>query len=125
MIIAGGHDDIRRGTKWLGKDGWVWVDSNRIDAGPAKLLGEKLKPGDIHLFRSPGHHRNFLNCIKSRQPAIVPAEVAHRSAAPGHLGLIAMLLGRKICFNPDNEQIIGDSTATRMLGYAMRSPWRL
>jgi hypothetical protein len=36
-----------------------------------------------------------------------------------------MLLGRKIRFNPDTEEIIGDPTATRMLGNAMRSPWHL
>ena len=26
MTIAGGHPDIRSGTKWIGTDGWVWVD---------------------------------------------------------------------------------------------------
>ena len=125
IIIAGGHDDISRGTKWLGENGWVFVNRDRIDASPAKLLREKFKPGDIHLFRSPGHHRNFLDCVKSRRTTVVPCEVAHRSGTPGHLGQIAMLLGRKIRFNPDTEEIIGDSTATRMLGYAMRSPWHL
>jgi predicted dehydrogenase len=125
IIIAGGYDDIGIGTKWIGKDGWVAVDRDKIDAYPDKLLREKFNPGDIHLFRSPGHHRNFLDCVKSRRKTVVPCEVAHRSATTGHLGLISMSLGRKICFNPDTEQIIGDSTATRMLGYAMRSPWRL
>src|SRR6185436_10559834 len=26
MTIAGGHKDIRSGTKWIGTEGWVWVD---------------------------------------------------------------------------------------------------
>src|SRR5712675_379862 len=26
MTIAGGHSDIKSGTKWIGTDGWVWVD---------------------------------------------------------------------------------------------------
>jgi hypothetical protein len=63
--------------------------------------------------------------IDRRRIALFPCEVSHRSAAPGQLGLIAMLLGRKIRFNPDTEEIIGDSTAMRMLGCAMRSPWHL
>jgi predicted dehydrogenase len=125
IIIAGGYDDIGSGIKWIGKDGWVWVNPDRIDAHPIELLREKFSPNDIHLFRSPGHHRNFLDCVKSRRTTIVPCEVAHRSATPGHLGLISMLLGRKIRFNPDTGEIIGDSTSKRMLGYAMRSPWRL
>jgi hypothetical protein len=36
-----------------------------------------------------------------------------------------MLLGRKIRFNPDTEEILDDSTASRMLGKAMRSPWHV
>jgi predicted dehydrogenase len=125
MIIAGGHEDIRGGTKWIGEDGWVWVDRGGIDANPKELLKDKIGPDEIHLFRSPGHWRNFLDCVKSRETTLAPCEVAHRSATPGHLGQIAMLLGRKIRFNPDTEQILGDSTATKMLGRPMRSPWHV
>jgi len=125
MIIAGGHSDIRSGTRWIGTDGWIWVDRGGIDAQPKKLLQEQFGSNEIHLFRSPGHWRNFLDCIKSRETTITPCEVAHRSATPGHLGQIAMLLGRKIRFNPDTEEILDDPTATRLLGRAMRSPWHL
>ncbi len=125
MIIAGGHEDIRGGTKWIGEDGWVWVDRGAIDANPKELLKEKIGPDEIRLFRSPGHWRNFLDCVKSRKTTLTPCEIAHRSATPGHLGQIVMLLGRKIRFNPETEEIIGDATATRMLGRPMRSPWHL
>ena len=129
MIIAGGHDDIREGTKWIGEDGWVWVDRGGIDAHPKSLLREVFSPNEIHLVsvENPidheGHTRNFLDCVKTRATTLSSSEVSHRSATPGHLGQIAMLLGRKIRFNPDTEEIIGDSTASQMLGNAMRSPW--
>ncbi|MCH7520572.1 MAG: Gfo/Idh/MocA family oxidoreductase [Candidatus Marinimicrobia bacterium] len=124
MIIAGGHDDIRMGTKWIGDRGWVWVNrGDRIEASPEGLLKERFGPDETHLYRSPGHFRNFLDCVKSRATTIAPCEVAHRSATPGHLGQIAMLLGRKIRFNPGTEEILDDPTATRMLGSTMRSPW--
>ena len=113
------------GTKWIGEDGWVCVTRGGIDARPGNLLKEKFGPNEIHLFRSPGHQRNFLDCVRSRGTTITPCEVAHRSVTPGHLGQIAMLLGRKIRFNPDTEEIIDDPTATRLLGKAMRSPWHL
>jgi len=131
MTIAGGHDDIRGGTKWIGKDGWVWVSRDGIDAFPKSLLREKFGPSEIHLLRMKnpidheGHTRNFLDCVRSRASTLAPSEVAHRSATPGHLGQIAMLLGRKIRFNPKKEEIINDATASRMLGNAMRSPWHL
>ena len=46
-------------------------------------------------------------------------------AWPGHLGNMAMAVGRKIRFNPDTEEIIGDPEASKLLGSPMRAPWRL
>lgn len=126
MIIAGGHPDIRGGTKWIGSDGWVWVNrNNRIETHPESLLNERFGPEEIHLYRSPGHWRNFLDGVKTRKTTLAPCEVAHRSATPGHLGKIAMNLGRKIRFDPDTEEILNDATATKMLSRPMRGPWHL
>jgi hypothetical protein len=126
MIIAGGYGEIEGGTKWIGDAGWVWVSrGNRIEAEPRSLLREPIGANGIHLYNSQGHWRNFLECIKSRQETIAPCETAHRSATPGHLGQISMLLGRKIRFNPDTEEIIDDPVATEMLGNSMRSPWHI
>lgn len=124
--IPGSKSDIRLGAKWIGEDGWVSVGPwDGINAHPRSVLKEKIGPNEVNLPRSPGHVRNFLDCVKSRGMTLTPCETAHRSATPGHLGQIAMLLGRKIRFNPETEQIIGDATATQMLGNAMRSPWHL
>jgi predicted dehydrogenase len=32
MVIAGGHPEIKGGTKWIGTDGWVWVNRDGFDA---------------------------------------------------------------------------------------------
>ncbi|MCK4822993.1 gfo/Idh/MocA family oxidoreductase, partial [bacterium] len=125
LIIAGGHEDIRMGAKWFGEDGWVYVRRGAIDANPKSLLKEKFYPDDVRLYKSLDHHRNFIECVKSRKRTITPCEVAHRSQTPGHLGQISMLLGRKIHFNPDTEEIINDSAATEMLTKPMRSPWHI
>ncbi|MGC8668500.1 MAG: Gfo/Idh/MocA family protein [Chthonomonadales bacterium] len=125
-VANGGNRGIRGGTRWIGENGdWVWVDRGGIDASPKKLLQEHIGPDEIQLFRSPGHHREFLDCVKTRRSTITPAETAHRAASIGHLGQIAMLLGRRIRWNPDTEEIIGDPTASRMLSTPMRSPWHL
>ncbi len=136
MIIAGGHPDIRIGTKWIGTDGWVWVAragsdaSNRagFDASNQEWKDLKRLPEaqrKVTLFKSSSHHRNFLDCVKSRKPTITPAEVAHHSAIPGHLGLISMLVGRKLKWDPDKEVILGDAEATKLLTRAYRTPWAL
>jgi predicted dehydrogenase len=128
MTIAGGHRDIRSGTKWIGKDGWVWVDRGGFDASnpdwkKGKNLPEELRK--VKLYESSNHYRNFLDCVKSRKPAIAPVETAHHSAIPGHLGLISMLTGRKIQWNVKRERIIGDADASKMLTRGYRAPWHL
>ncbi len=129
MIVAGGHSDVcngTTGTKWIGDEGWLWVNrGGRIDSSNKLVLKDKIAPNEIHLLKSPGHARNFLNCVRSRKETIAPCETAHRSASIGHLGQIAMLVGRKIKFNPETEEIIGDTVASRLLGRPMRTPYHL
>ena len=79
----------------------------------------------MKLYVSDNHQRNFLACIKTRQPTVTPVETAHHSAIPGHLGLISMLTGRKLKWDAHKERIIGDSEASKMLGRDYRKPWRL
>jgi predicted dehydrogenase len=128
MIIAGGHGDIRGGTKWIGTDGWVWVDRGGFEASNKEWKEMTRLPQDqrkVELYRSNNHHRNFLDCVKSRKPTITPVEVAHHSAIPGHLGLIAMMVGRKIKWDAAKEVIVGDEEASRLLTRPYREPWRL
>lgn len=125
VILAGGHDEIRAGTKWLGERGWIWVNRDGIEAEPASLLGEPIGAGEIHLVRSRDHYRNFIDAVKSRALTIAPIEIAHRSASVGHLACIAIQTGRKIRWDPATEKIIGDPDAERLLGRGYRAPWRL
>ena len=65
----------------------------------------------MKLYKSDNHQRNFIDCVKSRKPTITPVETAHHSAIPGHLGLISMLVGRKIKWDAAKEVILGDAEA--------------
>ncbi len=125
MIIAGGHPDIRSGTRWVGEYGWVYVDRGRFETYPEGLVNEFIGPNETRLYKSTHHHRNFLDCVKTRALTVTPAEVAHRSASVGHLSVIAIELGRKIRWNPATEEIIDDPEAERLLSRAYRKPWLL
>src|SRR5947199_9391308 len=117
MTIAGGHRDIRSGTKWIGTDGWVWVDRGGFETSDPVLNETRVLPAEkrkIALTKTKSHYRDFLDSVKSRKPTITPAEVAHHSAIPGHLGLIAMLVGRKIKCDADKEVILGDDAASKL-----------
>jgi hypothetical protein len=128
MIIAGGHDEIRSGTKWIGTEGWVWVDRGGFDASRPEWKKGKNLPDELRqvkLYESPGHQRNILDCVKSRQPAIAPVQTAHHSAIPGHLGLISMLTGRRIAWDAKHEKIHRDRAASELLKRPYRAPWHL
>jgi predicted dehydrogenase len=128
MTIASEGDDIKMGAKWIGTDGWVWVDRSGFATSKdkeeffIKIPEDKYK---VKLYESTNHWGNFIECVKSRKPTITPVETAHHSAIPGHLGLISMLVGRKIKWDVKSEKIIGDSDASKLLTRPYRSPWKL
>jgi hypothetical protein len=125
MIIAGGHSDIRGGTKWIGTDGWVWVDRGGYDATNLDwFVNLPADKNTVKLYKSDDHMRNFIDCVKSRKPTITPVETAHHSAIPGHLGLISMLVGRKIKWDVAKEVILGDKEASKLLTRDYRAPWK-
>lgn len=125
MTIAGGHKDIRGGTRWIGDKGWIWVDRKGIEAEPSEILKSEIGPGEVHLVKSASHYGQFIECVKSRQETLTPARIAHRSATPGWLGQIAMLTGRKIRWDAVGQRIPDDAGASAMLARVMRAPYRL
>ena len=128
FTIAGGSPAISTGTKWIGPDGWVWVDRSGFDASNPEWLKQGALPEKLiskPVFASPGHHRNFLDSIKSRKPTIAPVETAHHSLIPGHLGLISMLTGRTIHWDPKTETIDHDAEASALLTRSYRAGYKL
>ncbi len=117
--------DLGASVRFEGSDGWVFVSRYAIDANPKSLLRDTIKPEEIRLIRSIDHRQNFLECVRSRSKPAADAETGHRSASVCHLGGIAILLGRKLKWNPANERFVDDAQANRMLSRPMRSPWRV
>jgi predicted dehydrogenase len=113
------------GAKWYGENGWIFVDRGTLEAESKSVLDEVIGEGEIHLYKSIDHFANFIECVKTRQETITPAEIAHRSASVGHLCNIALYTGRKIRWNPETEEIADDPGATAMLRPQYRAPWVL
>ena len=63
--------------------------------------------------------------MKSREDPTEFVEAGHRTASLCHLGNIAMKLRRKIRWDPQQEQILDDEEAGKMLSRPMRAPWTL
>ena len=115
----------RHGVTFLGDNGkWIWTRWG-VEANPPSLLRETIGPNEIHLYKSPGHGQNFVDCIRSRAETITPAEIAHRATSSALLGGIACQLQRKLRWDPVKEIFPGDDEANRLLQCAMRAPFQV
>jgi predicted dehydrogenase len=74
---------------------------------------------------SPGHVREFLDAIKSRQlETTCNVRYGHRVTKPGLLANIAFRTGRRIRWNDDQERIVGDGDASRYLRRKFRKDYK-
>lgn len=115
----------QHGAKFEGSSGWVHVDRGFLQADPPELLETVLSRDDVHLYESPGHQQDWLNCIRTRSRPICDVEIGVRSVTVCHLANISMLLGRKLKWDPAAERFKGDEQANRMLFRPYRAPWSL
>jgi len=73
--------------------------------------------------RSPGHQRNFLDCVKSRKLTESNLPYAVTMTTPMFLGRISLLLGRPLKWDAAKQEIPGDAEANALLGRPWRKPW--
>jgi predicted dehydrogenase len=75
---------------------------------------------------SPGHVREFLDAVKSREmETTCNVRYGHRLTKPGLLANIAYRTGRRIYWNDARERITDDDEASRLLSRKPRRPYRL
>ena len=129
------------GVRFIGEKGWIFVSRGAakmtasdpvlpgrplkaLDASDAKLLEGMIGATEVHLYKHRGnHHQNWIDCIRSRAPTIVPADTAHRSCSACLLAHIGMKLARKLTWNPVAERFVGDEAANAMLAREERAPY--
>ena len=113
-------------VRFVGDAGSVETgDSGGIEVQPASLK-EELK--DVIAKRAVGldvsnHARNFFDCIKSRGKPAANSQVMRRSHVACHAAALSWILKRKLQFDPQKEEFIGDDEANGLRTRAARAPW--
>lgn len=130
-------DKFPNGIRFIGDEGWIFVsrDGQATASDPAQNHGS-LKPLDasdpkllnreglgVHLPVSTEHHKNWLECVKSRQTPLAPAWIAHRSNTACIVSWISMKLGRPLTWDTKAERFANDAEANAMLSRPERSPY--
>jgi len=113
---------------FYGSEGWCGSKSwdSGLEANKKSIVKDPIPKDGLHLYTCKGgEHRNFLDCVKSRNEPYFPAEIGHRCATLCHLGNISMRLNQKLQWNPKTEKIGNSKEASSMLSRKMRKPWDL
>lgn len=122
-------DKFPTGLKFIGDEGWIWVtregtqtSSDPAARGPAMPTLDASDPKlldpnglTVQLAPSISHHKNWLECVKSRQIPRAPAPIAHRSNSACIVSWIAMKLGRPLTWDVKTERFVNDEAANAML----------
>lgn len=128
------------GVRFVGEKGWIFCGrgsvktlSNDPGAGgkhgrwrPLEASTKALIEGEVErpLPRNPGnHHRVWLECIRTRQPAPILPESAHRTTTACILAFTAMNLKRGLKWDPVAERFVGDDEANATLARPERAPY--
>ena len=83
---------------------------------PMKEPGSSDEQFDLHV-------RDFIDCIKSRRRPIADVEDGHQVATACHLANLSLRTGRKLRWDPEKEEILGDRETAAMLERPYRRPW--
>ena len=117
------------GVRFIGNDGWIFVSRGAVKATASDptAVKETLKALDaskpelitgaptVELYRSTNHHKNWLECVKSRKEPIAPVNNGHHVFAACAISWIAMKLQRPLTWDAKAEKFTGDDEANKML----------
>jgi predicted dehydrogenase len=127
------------GIRFEGTEGWVECQGWRAGIKASKPeIAEDLGPDAKQVYRpieivkagdggKGGEHTNFVDCVKKRKPCYGPFETGHRTITIAHIANCAMLLGRKLKWDPEKERFDGDEEANAMpmIDRKQREPWTI
>jgi predicted dehydrogenase len=114
-----------RGVAFIGTNGKLFVDRGYKESQPEEILKQPLGDKDVQLYKSPGHQRDWLNCVRSRKRPICDVEVGARSVTVCHLGNLAYWNHRKLHWDPKEWHFVNDLEANKWLDRERREPYQL
>jgi myo-inositol 2-dehydrogenase/D-chiro-inositol 1-dehydrogenase len=123
-------DKFQNGIKFIGDEGWIFVARNE---GATASDPQSSTPGKLHWLAASdpklldpegvtvkfpaclSHHRNWLECVRTRATPLSPAAMAHHSNTACILSWIAMKLGRPLTWDPQAGRFVNDAAANALL----------
>ncbi len=99
-----------------------------LDRSGYTITPEPRKGGEEESYRSPSdssHQAAFLTAIRDRKQPAADVEQGHYSTNACHLMNVSWLAGRRIEWDGEKEQVVGDPEANALVDKPYRAPWKL
>ncbi|MGE3243003.1 MAG: Gfo/Idh/MocA family oxidoreductase [Pirellulales bacterium] len=147
LTVAPGPDN---GVLIEGEKGRIFVNRGRLNGKPVEALtdddrqelataigrlyrGKPIDPFEVatddtytgYDRASANQVQNLIDCIRDRGTPVSDVFTHHRAVSTCHLTNITMLLRRKLQWNPDKEDFIGDPQASALVARPQRSPFEV
>jgi len=104
--------------------GTLFTDYGKHEVVPEGNLLEDAAPPERSLASSPGHEREWLDCLKTRQQPSCNVNYHYKVDLALTLANLAYKLGRSVRFDPQTEKIVGDDEAVKLARPVYRDPWK-
>jgi len=131
-IIVEGGGGPAWGGRFIGEEGEFNVERRDCYSDPPELYDEPLEDPGVEVERSEDHHRNWLDCIKTREDPIAHVDIGHRSAIVCHLGNIARWVsevtgetGEPLKWDPEKEEFTNSQWGNHFLDRPRRQGYEL
>jgi predicted dehydrogenase len=115
----------RLGIYFHGVNATLFANYTRHEIVPEGDLFPAGPPPPESIPPSPGHEREWLDCVKSRQEPSCSVNYHYKvDLAINLAGLSYQLGGRSVRFDSAKEKIVGDKQAARLARPTYRRPWK-
>ena len=107
-----------------GVEGAIYGNYSTYQVVPQTTALAEAEPPEKSIPPSPGHEREWLDCLRTRQEPSCGVEYAHKLNMGNMLANLAMKVGRDLHFDPKTETILDDEEAAKLARPEYRDPWK-
>ena len=115
----------RRGIYFQGVNGTIIADYGYLKIMPEGNFMKHVPSTQAAVAERPGHHREWLDCIRTREQPSCHVGYHHKVDVAINLAMLSLKLGRSVRFDPATASIVNDPEAVKASMPVYREPWKL
>ncbi len=120
-----GFDSMGSGVIFQGSEATLVVNYDRYEVYVKGKRQDDFHPPAPTIPDSPGHIREFLNAIKSREKTTCNVDYGHRLTKAGLMANLAFRTGERLHWDDQRERFTGNTRANALVTRRYRKPWKL